>query len=363
MADTPSPVRYSDSIEQSRPDEAEVIERIIAAMTRESGITAERYGHAVRASHAKSHGLLKGELVVPEGLPPELAQGLFAAPRSYPALVRMANVPGELLDDSVGTQRGLSLKVLDVEGEMLPGAEREGAQDWVLDTGTRFANADAAGFLAAILGLEQATRAPQAAKEAVSKAARAANAALHAVGADSAMLDFLGHPPRHPLAEPYFTQAPIRYGEHVAKLGLFPILPAPGSLPDIDASRDPDALRTATTARFRANAAEFEIRIQLCTDLETMPVEDASAEWSEEHSPYRPVARLTLPVQDAFSEARRAFMDEALVFCPAHALAAHRPLGSIMRARMQAYEAMATWRQTRNGVARCSPRSLAEVPD
>ena len=62
MADSPSPVRYSDSIEQPRPDEAEVIGRIIGAMTRESGITAERYGHAVRASHAKSHGLLKGEL-------------------------------------------------------------------------------------------------------------------------------------------------------------------------------------------------------------------------------------------------------------------------------------------------------------
>ena len=146
MAEPPSPVRYRDDIEAPRQDEAETIERIIASMTRESGITAERYGRAVRASHAKSHGLLKGELIVPEGLPAELRQGLFAQPRRYPVLVRLANVPGEILDDSVSTQRGMAIKVLEVEGERLPGHDAP-TQDFVLDTGTRFANADAAGFL------------------------------------------------------------------------------------------------------------------------------------------------------------------------------------------------------------------------
>ena len=41
---------------------------------RESEVTAGRYGHAVRASHAKSTGLLKGELRVLPGLPGFLRQ-------------------------------------------------------------------------------------------------------------------------------------------------------------------------------------------------------------------------------------------------------------------------------------------------
>lgn len=363
MSEQRAYVRYSDDVEVRRPGEEETIDRIIAAMTRESGITAERYSHAVRASHAKSHGLLKGELRVLDGLPEPLRQGLFAAPRTYPVIVRLANVPGEILDDSVATQRGMAIKVLDVRGEMLPGHEGEGTQDFVLDTGTRFPNADAAGFLATILGLEQATRAPQVVKKAVSKVSRAANAALEAVGAGSATLDFFGHPPRHPLAEAYFTQAPIRYGDHIAKLGVFPASPGLEGLADIDPSQDPDALRTATVAYFRQHPAEFEVRVQLCTDLGRMPVEDASVEWPEEESPYRPVARLVLPVQDACSPPRRRFVDDVLSFSPAHSLAAHRPLGSIMRARLRAYPALSAWRRERNGTPAREPSSLDEVPD
>ena len=131
-------VRYSDSIERPAPDEDETIERIIASMTRESEITAGRYNHAVRASHAKSTGLLKGELRVLEGLPPFLRQGLFAEPRSYPVAVRLAQGPGELLSDSVSTHRGMAIKVFGAEGPKLAGHEGNDTQDFVLATGPNF---------------------------------------------------------------------------------------------------------------------------------------------------------------------------------------------------------------------------------
>ena len=99
--------------------------------------------------------------------------------------------------------------------------------------------------------------------------------------------------------------------------------------------KDENGLRTVVTEFFRANPAEFEVGIQLCTDLKTMPVEDASTEWPEDESPYRPVARLVVPPQDAFTPARASFVDEDLSFCPAHSLQAHRPLGSIMRAHVR----------------------------
>lgn len=93
-----------------------------------------------------------------------------------------------------------------------------------------------------------------------------------------------------------------------------------------------------------------------------MPVEDASAEWGEDESPYQTVARLRFPRQDAFTPERRAHVDEALSFCVSHSLAAHRPLGSINRARLRAYPEMARLRREAGGHPVREPRSIAEIP-
>ncbi len=357
-------VRYTDSVEVISEDESETIDKILESMHRLSGRTEKQCGHAIRVSHAKSHGVAVGEMVVLDGLPEELRQGLFATPGRHPVIARLANVPGEIVSDAVSTQRGLAIKVLGVGGEMLPGHAGEGTQDFVLDTGNRFGPADVKEFLATHLALEHAPQIPEAVKEGVSKASFATNKALHAVGGDSARLDVYGHPRIHPLAEAYFTQAPIRYGDYIAKLAVVPVSAAQRALEDevLDTSKDENALRTATVNYLRDHDAVFEVRVQLCTDLEAMPVENANTEWSEEASPYKAVARLTLPRQEAYTEARRAYVDEALSFCPSHSLAAHRPLGSIMRARLRAYPEMSAHRRTKNGRPLTEPRSIEEVP-
>jgi hypothetical protein len=358
-------VRYDDSIEQRSPDEDETIGRIIASMTRESEITAGRYHHAVRASHAKSTGLLKGELRVLPGLPPFLRQGLFAEPRSYPVLVRLAQGPGELLSDSVSTHRGMAIKVFGAEGPKIAGHEGNDTQDFVLATGPAFPQADAASFLLAMRALEAGTPMPEAVKQAVSTTARVAQSAVKAVGGpDLANLEFFGHTPRHPLADRYYSQAALRYGEHVAKVGVFPASRELNALGDgpLDRRGNPDGFREAVVEFFHRSPAEFDFRVQLCTDLRRMPVEDASVRWPEAESSYLSVARLTLPKQEAHSPARRAFFDDVLAFRPAHSLEAHRPLGSLMRARLKTYAALSAFRHGRNGVPEREPRSIEEVP-
>lgn len=353
-------VRYSDALESREAGEGEVVDRIIATMQAEGRITRERYGKAVRTSHAKSHGIARGELRVLDGLPPELRQGLFAEPRSYDVLVRFAHVPGEYLDDrKVSTPRGMSLKIFGVEGERLSGHD-EATQDFLLDTGKTFPAPNAKAFLATIAALQKATPAPEAIKQAVSVTSRATNAVLNAVGLNSANLDFFGHPPFHPLAEAYYSQTPLRYGAYVAKLALLPATDTLRALigKTIDVSRDKDALRRAVTDHFRTHPAEYEVAIQLCTDPARMPIENASREWPEAESPYRPVARLTLPAQDTFGPIGK---EEALSFCPTHTLAAHRPLGSINRARMRAYEVMGASRRQQNGQPTAEPRTLADA--
>ena len=83
------------------------------------GISVKTYqdsGHAIRSVHAKTHGLLVGELSVLDGLPPAYAQGLFAQAGRYPAVIRLSTTPGDILSDDVSTPRGLSLKVVGVPG-------------------------------------------------------------------------------------------------------------------------------------------------------------------------------------------------------------------------------------------------------
>ena len=359
-----TPIRYHDGIETPAPDEAETIDKIIASMTHESEITAERYGHAVRASHAKVSGVAVGELHILPDLSPELRQGLFAESRTLPVVVRFAQGPGELLKDRVSTHRGMAIKVLGVEGEKLPG---HGAptQDFVLATGPVFPNPDAKSFLGSMKQLEVGTKAPEAVKAVVSQAARITDKAVKAVkGESSPLLDFFGHEPLHPLAEPYYSQAALRYGEHIAKIAAFPASAAQAVLEDekLDTSADPDVFRHAVQSYLDGHDAVFEIRVQLCIDLNDMPVEDASTRWDEAKSPYRTVARLVLRRQDALSEARRAYADDVLSFRPAHSLAAHRPLGSLMRARLKTYEALSRFRHERNHVSEIEPATLDEVP-
>lgn len=141
-----TPLRYSPGIERPEPDEQETIDGIIAGMTSQARTVGKREGHAVRASHAKSSACVVGELVVADDLPPELAQGLFAGPGSYPVAVRFAQGPGETLGDRVATHRGMAVKVFGAKGPKLPGHDSD-TQDFVLATGTTFPSGTAKGFL------------------------------------------------------------------------------------------------------------------------------------------------------------------------------------------------------------------------
>lgn len=358
-------LRYGPDVERRGEDEDATFAGIAEAFTKMGESVRENEGRAVRVSHAKSTGLLKGRLVVDDGLPPELAQGLFARPSEHDVLVRFAQGPGETLGDEVSTHRGMAVKILGVEGERIPEAKEQATQDWLTEAReTAFINADASGFLLNLkTGVSNAPSLPEGVKAAVSKVSRATNAALEAVGVSSRMLGFFGHPPLHPLSENYFSQAPIRWGNHVAKLGFYPTEETKRGLAEEIDARDFDAFRNAMVDRFARQSAEFEVRVQLATDLDDTPVEDASVRWPEDKTPYRRVGRIVLPSQVAWSEGRSEYFDGKLSFQPANSLADHRPLGQIMRARLFLYDRLVAFRQGSEGLRKVEPRSLAEVPD
>ena len=356
-------MRYTADIEHPAADEQESIDGIIRGMSQQTEQVEERQHHAVRASHAKSSACVVGELTVADGLPPELAQGLFATPGPHDVAVRFAQGPGEVLGDRVSTHRGMATKVFGVKGEKLPGHDAD-TQDFVFATGTTFPSGTAKGFLKDGTVIGKAVGTPEGFKSAVSATARGFNQVLHAFGQESAKADFFGHPFSHPMSEGYFSQAPIRFGDYVAKLAAIPVAPEQLALADwrLDPHENEDGFRHAAVAYFADHDAVYEIKAQLWVDADKQPIEDTSVDWPVSLSPYVTVATLRLPRQAAYGPERVRVFDDVMSFRPAHALAAHRPLGSVMRARLQVYAALSDLRHRENGVACREPQGVDSIP-
>ncbi|WP_134726256.1 catalase family protein [Paracoccus luteus] len=361
--DLAPPVRFSPDVEKVQPDEDEVARKIAEQMRYIIDRTHKVDGHAVRSVHAKSHAILQATLRIHEGLAPELAQGIFAAPGDHQALVRISTIPGDVLRDSVSLPRGIAIKVFGVQGDRLPGSEGETTQDFLMAGGPVFSVPTAKAFLGNLKPLALTTERAEWAKAALSAVLRPVERAIEAVGLKSAALGaFGGYQPTNPLGESYFTQVPLRHGDHIAKLRVVPASASFRALSDdrIDLD-DPDAIRAAVIAALAGQGGAWTVEVQLCRDLDTMPVEDASVEWPEEQSPFQPVATLTVPAQQAWSAERSAIVDETIAFRPWRGIEAHRPLGNVMRARRHVYPVAAAHRSALTGCPIHEPQRLPDL--
>ena len=129
----------------------------------------------------------------------------------------------------------------------------------------------------------------------------------------------------------------------------------------IDASGRPNAIREAKNHRLIEQGGVWELRVQLCTDLDAMPVEDPTVVWNEELSPFRTVATLTVEPQTAWENGTSDKVEDRLSFSPWHGIAAHRPLGGINRARKSPYRFSADYRARFNGCPIHEPTSVDEL--
>jgi len=348
---TAAPIAYSPDVEHRQPDEDDVVRQLNDAFDVILERTADDYGRAVRSVHAKAHGVLKGEFVIDDALPPELAQGIFATPGTHQALLRISTNAGDILRDGISLPRGLAIKVLDVAGERLPGADGT-AQDFVTNNGKVFVAKDAKTFLGNVKMLAKTTDRMEGAKGVMSTALRGVHNALEAVGLSSPTVDTLGGTPNvDPLGETYNSVTPYRWGDHIAKYRLVPIAPDQAALTGriVEAADRPDAIREDVRVEMARLDAEWEFQVQLCRDLEQQPIEDPTVEWSEDISPFQRVAVLRVPAQDSWDPARVRQVDEETRFSIWTGITAHQPLGNVNRARNQTYRHSADFRARVNG--------------
>lgn len=350
---------FQADFEQIPEDEAQTSAELVEAMHSILETTQADYGHPVRSVHAKAHGLLEGTLEVLDPLPAGLAQGAFARPGSYKVYLRLSTNPGDILDDRVSTPRGLAVKIVGVEGERLPGSEGDTTQDFVMQNATAFTAATPKDFLRTLKLLAKTTDKMPGLKRALSAALRGIETTVEAMGGESGTLKSLGgHPKTHPLGETFNTVVPVLYGPYYGKISVVPVAAALRALTDqpVDLDDKPDGLREAVQAYFAEHDGVWEVRVQLATSLEKMPIEDASKQWPEEESPYVTVARIHVPRQASWTPERIQAIDTAMAFSPWHGLAAHRPLGGIMRVRKPAYEHSAGFRAEHSGCPIHEPR-------
>ena len=175
-------------------------------------------------------------------------------------------------------------------------------QDFVFNNGPAFGAPTPKRFRARVRLLALTTDRFEWLKKALSVVMRQLQRIIVALTgrANSTVATLGGHPQTHILGDTFYSQAALRFGDFIAKIAVAPISPELAALKQapLDVSGRPYGLREAVVAFFKQNGGTWEVRAQLCTDLALMPIEDASAVWPEDKSPYRPIGRIRVELSD-----------------------------------------------------------------
>ena len=178
-------IGYSPDVEVLGEDEERLTAEILEIMATTNRRAFERHRHAVRDAHAKSHGFLKGELIVHE-LPSHLRQGLFARPANYPVVIRLSSAPGDIHSDTIPAPRGMAIKVIGVDGERLLPEDQGHNQDFLLVNIPTLSFGTIGKYRQLISLLEKNADNPAFLQRAMAGVARGVEAAVEAVGVEPA---------------------------------------------------------------------------------------------------------------------------------------------------------------------------------
>ena len=289
-----------------------------------------KYGNG-RALHRKQVQALRGELETLRNLPAHAAHGLFATAQKFPVQIRLSNGAASVQSDRTPDIRGFGIRVLGATGESALGGPAK-AQDFVLIDRETFGFKNSELFGGLVLA---ASKNPALVPLFLVK-----RLGIVAGFKQLRLLLKSQSQPFHGFGRmQFFSAAPIACGPHAVRVRLMPH--ATGEAP----------VRGDWRADIRTHAAAaitYDLQLQFFVDEKATPIEDASVNWDEKIAPYMTVARLTVAAQTFDDAAAQMFANEveAASFDPWEALAAHRPLGEVMRSRKAAYFASQKQRAT-----------------
>ena len=267
-------------------------------------------------------------------------------------ILRLSTNAGDILDDAVSLPRGMAIKVLDVDGERLPGADGT-AQDFVLVNGPVFQAPTADKFLGNLKLLAKTTDHAEGAKVALSAVLRGFNKALTAVGIESPKVQSLGGAPQtEPLGETFFSTVPFRYGDYIAKFSVRPVAPEQTALTGKEIATDGDYDAIRHRVQDEAGRVRHGVGILRAAGARSAK---SSRSRTRRSSGRRRTRRssgsaiIHAAAQDSWAPDAVDEVEDHLRFSVWTGLAAHQPLGNINRARKSTYDNSAGFRERFNG--------------
>jgi hypothetical protein len=328
--------------ERAQPDEEASLQSIIDTFQQQMR-KLWKPGGFERGGNTKTHGIVRAEFIVHDGLPPQFRHGIYAQPKTYRAWVRFSG-PGPYVTpdiDDVGFM-SISIKLMGVPGAKLMDEEKFTQDMFGVSTPT-FVTPD--------------TRAnAQLQLESLKNASIFYFLNFHRPH----VLDFIMQglwikTQSSPFEAPYFSCVPYLLGEGQAmQYSVWPKSNKKTPIPRLPLRPPDDYLRKAMVAALDQRDIELDIRLQLQTDPHLMPIENSAVLWPERLSPRVSVATLRIPKQKFDSPAQIAFA-RRLSYNPWHCIAEHRPLGNQSRARRRMYYELSKLRHDMNGVPHYEP--------
>lgn len=303
-------------LERIVPDEEAHFARVARVIDELQKRRSAKYGTG-RGLHRKQLLAATGTLDVLDGLPDHARHGLFAKPGRHRVLVRLSNGGPEIQSDKLPDIRGFALKVFDVSGDGALGGTAD-HQDFLMINQDRLPTRDTREFTDF---LEAATPGPL-------------SGILHLFTAHGPFGGFarlrdlfasLGKKFDGFAAERFNTVAPLCCGPYAVRVRLKPA----GNPPPTARSK---GIVEDMRERLAVGPVLYDLELQFFVDEQITPIEDASVSWPDAETPIVTVARLTLGLDDS-----AAAVADREKFDPWGGLAAHRPLGEVMRARKVAY--------------------------
>jgi len=328
--------------EKPLPNEEACVDSIIASFQTQMR-NLWKAGGFERGGNTKTHGIVRGEFVVHDGLPAELRHGIYSHPHTYRAWVRFSG-PGPYVTpdiEDVGFM-SIAIKLMGVPGPKLMDEEKSTQDMFGVSTPT-FVTPDVEANA-------------QLQIESVKNASLFYFVNFHRPH----LLDFIMQglwikTQSSPFEAPYFSCVPYLLGDGQAmQYSVWPKSKKRTPIPRLPLRPPDDYLRDAMVASLAQEDVEFDIRLQLQTDPHLMPIENNAVLWPEKLSPRVPVATLRIPRQKFNSPAQMEFA-KRLSYNPWHCIAENRPLGNQSRARRRMYWELSKLRHTMNRVPHYEP--------
>ncbi|ESS71288.1 catalase [Methyloglobulus morosus KoM1] len=325
----------ASSIEQVPANEDGAIQQIVR-MTEESVRTESKNGAAHRDAHPKANGCVQAKFSVLHKLPEEVQVGIFKGFLDYPAWIRYSNGSGKVQDDSVGDARGMAIKLMGVK------SSESGTQDFVMINHPVFFVRNAADYV----DFQKALSEDNIFKY-FFPGLNPFNFRLHELGIAN---DIRRKEVVNPLDTQYWSTTPYRNGDKAMKFSVRSC----SATSTFRETSSPNFLRENMSKQLDQGDACFDFMVQLRKHPMKMPIEDPTVEWSEEDSPFIPVAKITIPRQK-FDSPNQVSFCENLSFTPWHTIPEHQPLGGINRVRKTVYDTVSRVRHELNVEPRREP--------